>query len=165
MKKLYYILISLSILLGSCAKETEYLEAAASSGGSSKALENTKWKLTAETSVIEQAGQPNDTRNDYLDYDECELDDIIIYKEKNIVAMDQGTEKCFDSDPQLADVGVWTLSADQKTLTVDSADGNIFGISFKVTVLQLDNTTLKYQYFYIINNIKTTTTSTYTRVN
>ncbi|MDQ8003678.1 MAG: lipocalin family protein [Pedobacter sp.] len=168
MKKLIYLLISASILLNSCAKDTYYIPAPdineTGGGASSKALENTKWKLTAETSLIEGDG-PNYTRNDFLEYDECELDDIVIYKPNSIVAMDQGAEKCFSSDPQLADVGTWTLSADQKTLTIKGTDGNVFDLTFKATVLQLDATTLKYQYFYIINNVKTTTTSTYTKVN
>lgn len=157
---------SIFFLLSSCAKKTEYLQASDDIVGSSKKLDNTRWKLTAETSIVETANQPNITRNDFIDYDECELDDIIIYKPNNILAMDQGATKCFDSDPQLADVGVWTLSSDEKTLTVTTTDGNLFGLGpLKLTVLQLNNSTLKYQYFYIINNVKTTTTSTYTKVN
>ena len=53
MKKLYCVLISVSILLGSCAKDTHYLDAGADTGGnagggtSTAALEGTKWKMTS----------------------------------------------------------------------------------------------------------------------
>lgn len=165
MKKPLYLFAFIIFLFNSCAKKTEYLEAPGNMAGS-KALENTKWKLTAETSIVEQAGRSNITRNDFIDYDPCELDDIIIYKPNNIVAMDQGPEKCFDSDPQLADVGIWTLSTDEKTLKITSSDGNLFGLGpLSLKVIQLDSRILKYEYFYIINNVKTTTTSTYTKVN
>ena len=169
MKRVFYLLIASTIILSSCAKETEFINA---DGTTSKtgpttpvfSIAGTSWRMTASSSVIEANGTTN-TRNEFATMDPCEIDDILIYRANGVYALDNGANKCFDSDPQIDEQGRWTLSADNKTLTITSTIPGPFGpIAVSVEILQLDNTTLKTSYYYVINNIKTTTTDTFVKV-
>lgn len=128
MKKLYCVLISVSILLGSCAKDTHYLDAGADTGGnagggtSTAALEGTKWKMTSLIFGQEINGQKNE--QDFFPLaDDCSKDDLMIFNKDNIFIYDAGATKCESSEPQQEN-GRWTLSGDKKKLTLTSESIN-----------------------------------------
>ncbi|WAC42361.1 hypothetical protein [Pedobacter sp. SL55] len=97
MKSLYFILILASILLGSCAKDTVYLDAGAGTdtggGTSTAALEGTKWKMTSLIFGQEINGQKIE-QDLFSLAEDCSKDDLMIFNKENIFIYDAGATKC-----------------------------------------------------------------------
>ena len=53
------------------------------------------------------------------DYDDCEKDDITTFQSDGKYVIDEGATKCDPNDPQISDSGTYSLSSDQKQLTMD----------------------------------------------
>lgn len=64
----------------------------------------------------------------YAQLDACEKDDISFFKENGTYIIDEGATKCDPNDPQTV-TGSWTLSADEKIITVDGENWEIVSIS------------------------------------
>ena len=124
MKKLIYLLVSITILLSSCAKDTVYLEPGEITGGgggggtSTASLEGTKWKMTALLFGQEIAGQKVEL-DLFKDAEACSKDNIMSFEKQGVFIFDEGPTKCVSSDPQ-QEKGTWSLSADKKKLTLTS---------------------------------------------
>lgn len=142
MKKLIYLLISVTILLNSCAKETVYLEAGEEDGTvSSGTLGGTKWRMTSLILGQEISGQK--TEQDLFPLAEnCAKDDVMMFNAGNNFVYDEGASKCDSGDPQ-QEAGTWTLSDDKKKLTLTSESINntpepiIYDVVFTSTKLTL----------------------------
>lgn len=86
------------------------------------------------------------------------MDNIQTFSSNGSYEETEGATKCDSSDPNIFDHGLYTLSSDGKTLSTRSVDEIVPTV---VTVLQLDDNTLKFSYFDIATN--STTVSTYSK--
>jgi hypothetical protein len=118
----------------SCTKETVKTN--------KELLQGFKWKFVAETT---------DGKDSFGNYEACDKDNIFSWSADNKFTNDEGLTKCKTTDPQIQS-GPYTLSADQKTITI--TEGN-FSLDFKI--IELSETTLKLEYTFIGLGIKTYT--------
>ncbi|MEO6832751.1 MAG: lipocalin family protein [Chitinophagaceae bacterium] len=137
MKKSLIAFAAICCLFTACKKSD--------SGGSSlsgtAALTNGKWKLTAATTSITVPGIPTQNMDIYGSMQACEKDNLLTFNANNTVTMDEGATKCDPSDPQTADAGTWTLSADNKTLTATATSGGSDVATLDGNTLALQTTT------------------------
>lgn len=56
------------------------------------------------------------------DWDDCEKDNIISFLANGTFSVSEGPTKCDPNDPDVTDIGTWSLSADNKILTVNGFD-------------------------------------------
>lgn len=126
MKKLHLfsLLMVLAIGFGGCKKVLN------TSDRKKNILADKKWKLIAYTE------DGKDVLNEY--YSPCELDNISIYLSNGKCTEDDGADRCFDDEPQVREVGTWSLDGN-KLITTDTA----LGITLTLDVLELNATTLK----------------------
>ncbi|MEZ5031200.1 MAG: lipocalin family protein [Saprospiraceae bacterium] len=54
-----------------------------------------------------------------IDEDPCDADDLTIFNADGTSTIDEGPTKCDPSDPQTYNNGSWSLSSDEKQLTID----------------------------------------------
>jgi len=57
--------------------------------------------------------------------DECEKDDVILFKTDGNILADQGALKCSPNAPQSSPDGTWSCSADEKQLIVTDSFGDV----------------------------------------
>lgn len=60
----------------------------------------------------------------YAQLDDCEKDDLTIFKTDGKVNYDEGATKCDPSDPQTS-TGTWTFNTDQTIITIDGESWTI----------------------------------------
>ncbi len=87
----------------------------------------------------------------FADFDECDKDDLIHFRNDNSGYYDEGATKCDPTDPQRESFNyeLRELSSGNKTLTIDDGggDGETFtilsntGTQLKLTASELDSTT------------------------
>jgi lipocalin-like protein len=80
--------------------------------------------------------------NLYAQYNACEKDDIIFFKDNGTIIYDEGATKCDPNDPQTGDDGTWLLSADEKTITIDGDSWTISELSksnFRISFSEVDS--------------------------
>ena len=116
--KLFSMLAIASIIvLSSCEKNddetkstTDYLTAG-------------NWKVTGMTVSpgIEVMGITITDLYQYL-IEDCTKDDLIKFNVDGTVTDDEGATKCDPDDPQTTDDGTWTLTNDDKTITITYPD-------------------------------------------
>ena len=104
------------------------------------------WKLTAETTQGVES---------YSFRKACEKDNFETYTAAGKFTFDEGASKCSPTDSQ-SDTSDYTLSADNKTITVKDAT---LGVNFDYTVLELTATILKTQ----VTFFGTTVVATYAK--
>lgn len=125
MKKtiLYLALVIVLTSLGSCKKIL------VTSDNKAKTLVDKKWKLTAYT----ENGQ------DMLHtvYEDCELDDITIYRSNGTVETDQAETKCDPVNIEIT-LGKWELENNLLTMGEDGT-----GIQLVFNVVEISSTTLR----------------------
>lgn len=138
MKKQFLIILSISFLITiveftACKKEEQPKTA-------SEFLTEGNWIISAITidpGMDMGTGSPVTDMYPYLE--ECSLDDIMDFQSNGTIQMDAGAIKCDPNDPQRENLGSWTLSNNNSTLTIsDPLLGPIEG-----TVLILNATTFK----------------------
>ncbi len=78
-----------------------------------------------------------DIYNDFME--DCSKDDLMTFNTDGTLTEDEGPTKCDPEDPQTTNDATWTLTDNDKTLTMIDPD---FGPS-SATVLVLNETTLK----------------------
>ncbi len=59
--------------------------------------------------------------------DACDQDNVLFFHSDGTVTEATGSVKCDPSEPDEGSAGTWTLSADEKTLTITDVDGDAFG--------------------------------------
>ncbi len=122
------MLVALTLAFGACKKDDDK--------SNSEQLVDKNWRMVAFTSdpAINIGGiQFSDL---YAQLDDCDKDDLIIFKSGGAVNNDEGPSKCDPSDPQTT-TGTWVFNTDETILTVD-------GESW--TILELDDDDLKVKY-------------------
>lgn len=89
-----------------------------------------KWKITSATAGGFDA---------FASREACERDNLYIFYSDNKLTVDEGATKCNSGDNQTAATGTWSLSTDEKTLTLSGGsdyDGNY-------TIVEMSSTALK----------------------
>ncbi len=94
------------------------------------------WKMTALTLTSSYMGQDS-TEDLFKDMDACEKDDLQRFNEDKTVTSLSGATKCDPSDPSSEAAGTWSMSSDNKTLTLNDGGADVYN------VLTLDAKTLK----------------------
>jgi len=122
--RLLSLLLVLAIGFGSCKKVLNTADR------KKNVLADKKWKLIAYTE------DGKDVLNEY--YTPCELDNISIYASNGKCMEDDGADRCFDDEPQVKEIGTWSLDGNKLTAT-DTA----LGITLTFDVLELSATTLR----------------------
>lgn len=89
------------------------------------------YRVTAD--VLVANGQTEDF---FVDYDDCEKDDITDFREGGVLVEDEGPTKCDPNDDQ-TEVLMWSLSDNDKKLTVFD---NLFSLT--VDIITNNGTTL-----------------------
>lgn len=151
MKKQHLPLVLFSaffVLLSSCKKDDEVAPPT-----KTDFLVQTKWKTTALTinpAITLDNGTV--TSNFYSLRNNCVNDDLKIFERAGIYKGDEGAAKCDPGDPQIFDLGNWSLSDEDTKLVINSANG--FS-SFNIQ--ELTATSLIYTYSISTQNGQTYT--------
>ena len=88
-------------------------------------VDNSCWNLVK----LEQK-QDNGTWNDLSGLvlgEACSADDCYKFSSDNKYEINEGASKCDPDDDQVYETGTWSLSADNKTLTMTTSDGDTQG--------------------------------------
>ncbi len=161
MKKFLYLLAFTMLLLGSCAKETVYIDPAADQSFS---LGGTSWNLVAATSYF-YFGQEKFDMDLYALMPTCAKDDLMIFNKDNTIIGSYGSLRCGNESTAYPDFGTWKLSSDKKTLEISSRAFNVVGTDMlKCEVLALNENNLQIRYETTANGLTSTTTSSYKRI-
>ena len=96
------------------------------------------WALTGMnySPAYDYYGDGHKVTDAYAIMDDCEKDDIIIFREDGTYENNEGASKCDASGPQSI-TGIWSLSDDEKTLIADND---------LATIIKLDGSVLIYTY-------------------
>ncbi|MCF8238393.1 MAG: lipocalin family protein [Saprospiraceae bacterium] len=117
-------LLAISLTMGACKKDDD-------TQSTSDILIEGKWDLTAATINPGVEIFPGIVVNDLLiDEEPCDADDLTIFNADGSSAGDEGATKCDPSDPQNYNNGTWSLSSDEKTLTI-SIEGTLIAFIVK----------------------------------
>jgi hypothetical protein len=112
------------------------------------------WSLTAEvyTPTINFGSGP--VTDYYPYYENCEKDNVIIFKANSEGEFNEGATKCDAADPQTVPF-LWTLQNNNTKLSISAI--------VTMDILQLDDTTLKLKYPFDFSGVNYTITETYVR--
>lgn len=106
-------LLAMALTMGACKKDDD-------TKSTSDILIEGKWDLTAAKINPGFEVFPGIVLSDLLlDEDPCDADDLTIFNADGTATGDEGATKCDPSDPQTYSNGTWSLSADEKTLTIN----------------------------------------------
>ena len=135
MKKVLVSCAALCLIVASCKKKE---------GDPSRTdmLTNGKWRMTALKATTTILG--TDTTADlFATFDDCEKDDLTIFRSDKHLISDEGATKCVASNPQQTDEGTWNLTeSDTKLVMLGGMEGTykINSISSSNLQLQRDTT-------------------------
>lgn len=126
MKQLCGIALLLAFCLVSCNKDKDKSKAELVVG---------TWKTTSYTvdPGYDTDGDGELETDFFTSEEECVKDDLVKFMAGGTGLYDEGPTKCFSDDPQSDNLS-WSLSIDEKTLTIEGEN---------YTVLQLDDKTMK----------------------
>lgn len=130
-----------------------------SGGGNPSVLTSGSWKITASSSIIEYP-QPQGTQtvDIYAISQDCTNDNTYTFNSDKTVTTDEGPTKCNGSDPQTKTGGSWELYDNNNKLKVSDGVNTI-----DATVVSMNSNNFVLTYVTNVNNIKATTTTTYSR--
>ncbi len=138
-----------TLLLGSgCQKDED-----AQDPSGADILTSGQWRLTAAVAnpPVTVAGLP--ISDVYPFIDPCIKDNYYVFDKNGTAELNEGPTKCDPADPQTSTVN-WSLSADEKELTIDGETG---------TVLELTATRLRVRGVRTVQNISATVEATFTK--
>ena len=141
-----FLLVALTFAFGACKKDDN-------NKSNREQLIEKNWRMTAVTTdpPINFGGiQFSDL---YAQFQDCDKDDLLIFKTNGTVNYDEGATKCDPTDPQTT-TGVWVLNTDETVVTVD-------GESW--TILEISDNRLKVKYTtdFFGNGVNSTITATF----
>jgi hypothetical protein len=124
-----------------------------------------KWKLIALTAATPLGSfdlfDKNNLSQVYLE--DCQKDNVYIFYADKKYEEDEGATKCDSTDPQKADSGTWSISADETKLTISSSGGGAGGVTDgDMTIKELSSTTLKGEAAETISGVTVTLNATFT---
>ncbi len=157
MKKLLLGCAALTLLFASCKKDDSTKDA-----GARGSLTNGQWKVTASSAVIEYPA-PIGTQNQdvYSILPECQKDNLFRFNSDGNIISNEGATKCNASDPQETTNGKWTLSSDEKKMSL-SGSFNGASMTIDADVITLNQSSLVLKYVTTFGGFNSTTTTTYT---
>jgi hypothetical protein len=129
------------LTFGSCKKDSEDEPTSVSKTG---LLTSSGWVMKSAEIVVGTQSQDM-----YSWFDDCEKDDIIIFKTDKSIVEDEGATKCDPSDPQTTTDGTWALLNNDTELFLnfdDDDDDTVFKIKtlsstdLSVEVTEFDST-------------------------
>jgi hypothetical protein len=130
-KFVFAIAAACTLLFSSCQKDDDNDEPSGQ-----EILTSGQWKITGATAnpplTIPGVGTISDIYNTPF-VKACFKDNYYVFNANGTAEINEGATKCNDSDPQ-SDPTTWSLSADEKELTID---GNTF------TVLELSTNKMR----------------------
>ncbi|HMO40899.1 MAG TPA: lipocalin family protein [Saprospiraceae bacterium] len=112
MKHFTLVLLVLTVALASCKKDKNDPDRV-------DLLVEKQWRTTALTidPAIDWFGNGTLVTNIYAQLDQCDRDDITIFRKNNTVEFDEGPTKCNPNDPQTV-TGTWAFNPDKTILSV-----------------------------------------------
>lgn len=112
----------------------------------SDSSETTRTQLLTQKAWIQIAGRVKLTGGDWYDNFSskapCEKDDQYVWKSDGSYNYNNGFTKCDQSEPQIGAEGTWIFTANETIITKDPESPN----STDLNIIQLDNSTLVYQF-------------------
>ena len=121
-KKLLFLSAFLVLLAFGCKKDDPTLI---------EVLQSGKWKI---------AGVKFNGTDAISSIEACELDNFTRYNTDNTYVVDEGATKCDSTDPQINEEGTYSISTDEKTLTLKNKGTISFAID--LTVVSFSETSL-----------------------
>lgn len=159
MKKLLLPVFAAVLLFGSCKKDEKDK---GSGGGSSteKTLSDKKWKLTGWRYSVEGMGE----LDGFGSLPSCQTDNTMTFKSDKTNEVDEGPTKCNPASPQTTTAGRWELKSGETEILVTGFEA-VFGISsMTLTIISIDESTLKVRYNTEVGGPKVINYATYTNV-
>lgn len=136
MKKitLLFLAFSMAALISSCKKDDDNTSTPSTGGGSTAAtktemLTAKNWKITAGT----LGGQ-----DIFSSSDECDKDDLHIFKTDGTYVNDEGATKCDPTDDQIIVTSTWKLIDNETKIEFDGETGTIKELTSTKMVLEAD---------------------------
>ncbi len=107
------------LLITGCKKDLTLIEV----------MQSGQWKVT---------GQTYNGTDSFSSIEACEKDNIFTFKSDNSYLVDEGATKCKSTDPQTNDEGTYTVSADEKTVSLKTKGAISFSLDFNVVSYEDD---------------------------
>jgi hypothetical protein len=131
MKRLSALMYAIAciVLISSCKKDDEpsVPRSELLAGKTSKS-----WKQTA--------GKENGS--DYFSaYDDCDKDDLYVFRANKNFELNEGASKCDPDYPQIYDEGTWELKTNDTVIKILGDDSDL-----EASIVELTNTTLRIKY-------------------
>lgn len=101
------------LLITGCKKDLTLIEV----------MQSGKWKVTAQT---------YNGKDTFNDMEACEKDNLTTFKSDNTYLVDEGATKCDSKDPQTQEEGGYTVSADEKIVTLKTKGVISFSVDLNV---------------------------------
>ncbi len=133
LKALLVMLLATALVLPGCKKDED-------KQNREDMLTSGSWKLTAMTvdPAIDWFG--TQVTNIYAQLPTCVKDDLTIFENTGKVKFDEGATKCDPSAPQTLQ-GLWTLSVDEKTISITDEEG-----TESWEIVEMSNSQIKVEY-------------------
>ncbi|MDR2970692.1 MAG: hypothetical protein LBU83_02005 [Bacteroidales bacterium] len=124
MKKTFFIamiaMIAFALVLNSCKKEEKEEETTPIPEPTKTELltQPKGWVLFSATSMPAYKNKDGETSEDLFRvyFDECELDDILIFKADKSAELNYGEKKCEDGDGNVKPLGLWRFLQNEEVL-------------------------------------------------
>ncbi|MGB0391683.1 MAG: lipocalin family protein [Salibacteraceae bacterium] len=117
---IFFAVIGIALLtaLGSCKKDDDNGGSDGTSVSKAGLLTSSGW---VTTSIEATFPDPIGTMDVFATFDDCEKDDIMIFKSDKSIVADEGATKCDPNDPQTESAGTWELTSNDTKLRIDDA--------------------------------------------
>lgn len=104
------VLFSAVLFVGGCKKKDD--------PSAKEVLTSHSWKITAHTSDPALGTFGTDIYAQLAIYPSCTKDNIFYFESNGNYRQEEGASKCNDTDPVIKESGTWTLTSDEKTLSI-----------------------------------------------
>ncbi|MCB9251349.1 MAG: hypothetical protein H6605_02720 [Flavobacteriales bacterium] len=159
-KLLFLFLIVNAFVFQSCKDDSEDPDPGTSGKSKSELLVDVNWKLTAATfnpPIVVEIGTLKETYTNLFDIpliQDCQKDNMILFKGDGSMIIDNGSLKCSSSEPQTAQDGNWKLINNDTEIEI--TDSEYFKLISSTTVIlknvSITETELKGQTDYVFND-------------
>ncbi len=113
------------LLITGCKKDLTLIEV----------MQSGKWKVTAQTF---------NGQDEFSTTTACEKDNLTTFRSDNSYFVDEGATKCDPKDPQTSEEGTYTVSADEKIVTLKTK--GVISFSVDLNVLSYDDEQLQLEF-------------------
>jgi hypothetical protein len=110
------------------------------------------WKLTGQ--IITAAGQ---SENVFPAFEPCVVDNIYSYSSDGSYEFGEGATKCESTDPDVYELGTWTIVGNLLITTETGSDG------WATTIVEMSKTTMVLEFEVDVFGVAAVTRSTYTK--